>query len=80
MATKRFIITELENKSFRLVDKKTSDEIICDSSFERVYNEAKKLAQKNPVFGITNIVDPNERHPKFKSFKTPVRCAYEFVE
>lgn len=74
---KRFIITELENGDFILYDKKESKKIMTSNSFEDVFAEAKKLANGKPVFGITNIKDPVNRHVKFQSFKIPVRCSYE---
>lgn len=75
---KRFIITELETKEFILVDKKDNSQIIKSNDFETVFAKAKEVAGKEIVYGITNIKDASERHQKFKTFKTPVRCSYEF--
>lgn len=75
---KRFIITELETKEFVLVDKKDGSEIIKAKDFDKVFTKAKEVAGKEVVYGITNIKEATSRHPKFKNFKTPVRCSYEF--
>lgn len=75
---KRFIITELESKDFILVDKKDGSEILKSSDFDKVFTKAKEVAGKEVVYGITNIKEISARHPKFKNFKTPVRCSYEF--
>lgn len=75
---KRFIITELETNGFVLIDKKDNSEIIKAYDFDKVFTKAKEVAGKEIVYGITNIKDASLRHPKFKNFKTPVRCSYEF--
>lgn len=75
---KRFIISENTNKTFDLIDKKTSETLLSSKSFDDVFKKANEVKGKEVVYGLTNIIEPSDRHPKFKNFKTPVRCSYEF--
>lgn len=73
---KRFIIHE-KIKNFELEDKKDKVILMTSENFDEVFSKAKEISKGEQIYGITHIGKKDERHPKFKEFKTPKVCSYE---